>query len=420
MSLSCLHCVPTVPFFAGEKRGPINFAITEHLRKKKTSSCIYTSCLRLQLFVRLSLKLNPRLLLTVRLPYYFLKNFIVLMDQANASSDQDDEILIDAQASTEGVPANPVEESTEGEMRIDEEGRPVFTPAKDVATAYRIESRKVPVPPHRMTPLKANWAKICPPIVEHLKLQVRMNLKSRSVELRTSKFTNDVGALQKGADFVKAFTLGFDLDDAIALLRLDDLYIQTFEVKDVKTLNGEHLGRAIGRIAGKDGKTKFAIENASRTRVVLADQKIHILGGFKNIHIAREAIVSLILGSPPVSLGQCRTLRTSSNHETGQGLRQPSYRCFSHEGTVLIQSFALVRHGVGVQDYQVLHCLLFYDSRDMMTYNVKISIHGNFSHFNYIGDPTIDRIQHLKERESFDCPLNPSSGDGKSPRYPLG
>jgi len=118
-----------------------------------------------------------------------------------------------------------------------------------------------------MTPLKASWPKIYPPLVEHLKLQVRMNVKSRAVELRTSKHTTDSGALQKGEDFVKAFTLGFDVDDAIALLRLDDLYIETFEIKDVKTLNGEHLGRAIGRIAGKDGKTKFAIENASRTRV---------------------------------------------------------------------------------------------------------------------------------------------------------
>lgn len=190
-------------------------------------------------------------------------------------------------------------------MRIDEEGRPVFTPETSNNSVYRVETRKVPVPPHRMTPLKASWPKIYPPLVEHLKLQVRMNVKNRAVELRTSKFTTDSGALQKGEDFVKAFTLGFDVDDSIALLRLDDLYIQSFELKDVKgSLNGEHISRAIGRIAGKDGKTKFAIENASRTRVVLADQKVHILGGFKNIHIAREAIVSLILGSPPVSLAQ--------------------------------------------------------------------------------------------------------------------
>ncbi len=186
-------------------------------------------------------------------------------------------------------------------MPLDEEARPRYAPA-DTATspsAIRIQSRKVPIPPHRMTPLKTAWPKIYPPLVEHLHLQVRMNIKSRAVELRTSKHTTDAGALQKGEDFVKAFTLGFNVDDAIALLRLDDLYIETFEIKDVKTLQGEHLGRAIGRIAGKDGKTKFAIENTSRTRVVLADQKVHILGGFGNIRIAREAVVSLILGKPP-------------------------------------------------------------------------------------------------------------------------
>ena len=194
-------------------------------------------------------------------------------------------------------------------MDIDEEGRPKFPPAKEAQAGVRVESRKVTIPPHRMTPLKSAWPKIYPPLVEHLKLQVRMNVKAKAVELRTSKHTIDTGALQKGEDFVRAFTLGFEVDDAIALLRLDDLYIETFEIKDVKTLNGEHLGRAIGRIAGKDGKTKFAIENASRTRVVLADQKIHILGGFKNIHIAREAIVSLILGSPPGKVyGNLRTV----------------------------------------------------------------------------------------------------------------
>lgn len=177
------------------------------------------------------------------------------------------------------------------------------------ALRARPEERKVRVPPHRMTPLKNNWPKIYPPLVEHLKLQVRMNVAKKAVELRTGKLTTDTGAIQKGADFLQAFMLGFDLDDAIALLRLDDLYMQSFELKDVKSLQGEHAGRAVGRIAGKDGKTKFAIENASRTRIVLADQKVHILGGFRNIGIAREAVVSLILGSPPGKVyGNLRTV----------------------------------------------------------------------------------------------------------------
>lgn len=208
-----------------------------------------------------------------------------------SSGIQDDEVLVDATSTTPAeIISNPTEDV---EMQIDEEGRPKFPPAKNIAKSSIVETRKVLIPPHRVTPLKASWSKIYPPLVEHLKLQVRMNIKSRAVELRTSRnHTKEPGALQKGEDFVKAFSLGFDVDDAIALLRLDDLYIETFEIKDVKTLNGEHLGRAIGRIAGKDGKTKFAIENASRTRVVLADQKIHIMGGFKNVGLAKAPSMS--------------------------------------------------------------------------------------------------------------------------------
>lgn len=173
------------------------------------------------------------------------------------------------------------------------------------------EYRKIPIPPHRVTPLRNNWLKIYAPLVEQLKLQVRYNPKIRSVELRTSTGatkdnTNtsvsdspDSGYIQKGADFVRAFALGFEVDDAVALLRLDDIFMDSFEVKDVKTLSGDHLGRAIGRLAGKGGRTKTTIENASRTRIVLADSKINILGSYRNIRVAKDAIVALIMGSTP-------------------------------------------------------------------------------------------------------------------------
>lgn len=59
------------------------------------------------------------------------------------------------------------------------------------------------------------------------------------------------------------------------------------------------MARAVGRIAGKSGKTRLILENATITRIVLADSRIHILGAYQNIKKVKRAICSLILGSPP-------------------------------------------------------------------------------------------------------------------------
>lgn len=196
-----------------------------------------------------------------------------------------------------GLPIKPIRlklkkvepKSSKGKQKVKKGVEPPSSP----------DTRKVHVPSTRLTPLKQNWPKIFSPIVEHLKLQIRFNGKTKSVEIRPSPATEDLAVLQKAEDFIRAFILGFDVDDALALLRLDQLFLESFQVTDVKPLKGDHLSRAIGRVAGKSGRTKYTIENVTKTRIVLAGHHVHILGSYQNIRAARTAICNLILGSTP-------------------------------------------------------------------------------------------------------------------------
>lgn len=94
------------------------------------------------------------------------------------------------------------------------------------------------------------------------------------------------------------------------------------------------MARAVGRIVGKDGRTKYAIENTTKTRIVVAGgSKIHILGGFKEIGMARETVVSLMyvfcfpfspLFYVPSRVRSTLTNPTQSRQTARQGIRQPA------------------------------------------------------------------------------------------------
>lgn len=59
-------------------------------------------------------------------------------------------------------------------------------PANAGSGVLKNEFRRVPIPPHRFSPLKRDWVQLYTPLVENLGLQVRMNQKRRCVELRVS------------------------------------------------------------------------------------------------------------------------------------------------------------------------------------------------------------------------------------------
>ena len=172
------------------------------------------------------------------------------------------------------------------------------------------EMRRVLVPGRRFKGIKEAWMKIYTPIVAQCKREIRMNLGARAIEIRTCKETLSPVAIQRAEEFIQAVVLGFSVEDALAILRLDTIYINSFDIGEVRTLRNAHVGRAIGRIAGRNGKIKASIENISQTRVVLEDKHIRIMGTAENIALARTAISRLIMGSQPAKV--CTDLRTVS------------------------------------------------------------------------------------------------------------
>merc|ERR1712224_42627 len=97
--------------------------------------------------------------------------------------------------------------------RIDEKFRP-FGSQKGLDKKFEI--RRFSVPQHRYVFLKAQWIEIYDPITSYLKLNIRMNFKSNKVEIKNKSGTFDYGPLQRAVEFVNAFILGFDIQDAIS------------------------------------------------------------------------------------------------------------------------------------------------------------------------------------------------------------
>lgn len=80
-----------------------------------------------------------------------------------------------------------MEAGVEGMEQEDSMLKPKFPPLSAYEqNGKRIEFRRVPVPQNRMTPLKNNWLALYKPVTENLKLDMRMNLKTRKVCMRLS------------------------------------------------------------------------------------------------------------------------------------------------------------------------------------------------------------------------------------------
>lgn len=167
---------------------------------------------------------------------------------------------------------------------------------------YTTQYRSMLVPDHRIKHLKQEWLKIYTPIVKLGKLQIRFNIQTKHVELRSCESTSDLGYMERSLSYIKAIIEGFKPEDAISIMKFRDIFTESFEIQEIRKLKNSHLSRAIGRIIGRNGSIKQSIENFSRCKFVLNGEKVSLLGSEENIKIAKDAIGRLVQGADPAAI----------------------------------------------------------------------------------------------------------------------
>jgi RNA-binding protein PNO1 len=98
--------------------------------------------------------------------------------------DDDDSLLISTSLPSVSAPvigAAPIQDAQPSSSGFNP------LPASSTSSVLKNEFRRVPIPPHRMAPLKREWVNLYTPMVEMLGLQVRMNVKRRAVEIKVNQ-----------------------------------------------------------------------------------------------------------------------------------------------------------------------------------------------------------------------------------------
>jgi len=97
------------------------------------------------------------------------------------------------------------------------------------------------------------------------------------------------------ADVIKAIGRGFSPENAFTLL--DDDFL-LFDVISITNFTSKTLKRVKGRVIGRNGRTRRAIENIAGVKISVYGKTIGIIGYSHQIRTAHDAIEMLINGSP--------------------------------------------------------------------------------------------------------------------------
>ena len=154
----------------------------------------------------------------------------------------------------------------------------------------------VKIPKERIGVLIGPGGSVRKRIEEALGVKLRVDSRSRDVEIALRDEKGDVSKLYQALNVVRAIGRGFSPERAFRLFDEDTL-LDVIDLREYVVKSENALRRVKGRIIGRDGKTRRLIEELTGVYVSVYGHTVSLIGGFDQLLVAREAVTKLIKGS---------------------------------------------------------------------------------------------------------------------------
>ncbi len=124
-------------------------------------------------------------------------------------------------------------------------------------------------------------------------LKLEFNPKDLTVEFES----DDAFVELKAKDVLTALGIGgVNYREALRLFS-EEYILKIVDLSDITNDRERDIHRIMARIIGTDGKTKLIIEQITEVSMTIKDDKIYVIGTLEGVHLASEAIESIVRGA---------------------------------------------------------------------------------------------------------------------------
>lgn len=164
----------------------------------------------------------------------------------------------------------------------------------------------VKIPKDRIGALIGKNGKVKQEIEEKCKVQIAVDSETGEATISSntgstpnqdnSQALEDV-EMFRAAEIVAAISRGFSPERAYRLFGADDVLLQEIELRDFAGKSSNALERIKGRIIGEGGKSRRTIEELTGAYISVYGHTVSLIGTYKEIRLASDAITMLSKGS---------------------------------------------------------------------------------------------------------------------------